>query len=124
MGAKVVHFEVVTSGNADELQNFYSEVFGWNVQKTEVPGGPPINYGLVSADDAGIGGGIGGTPDPGMPSHVTFYIQVPDPAATLKEIESRGGSTLMGPETIVPGTTIALFQDPQGNMIGLTRAAE
>jgi len=42
MGAKVVHFEVVTGGNADELQSFYSEVFGWNVQKAEVPGGPPI----------------------------------------------------------------------------------
>lgn len=124
MGAKVVHFEVVTSGNADELQSFYSEVFGWNVQKAEVPGGPPVNYGLISADDAGIAGGIGGTPDPGMPSHVTFYVEVPDPAATLQDIESRGGKTLMGPETIVPGTTIALFQDPQGNMIGLSKAAE
>lgn len=121
MGARVIHFEVVTNQDAKELQKFYSEVFGWNVQSPDVPGGPPIEYGMVSPDDAGIGGGIGATPDPNMPGHVTFYVQVPDAAATLKEIESRGGKTLMGPETIVPGTTIALFQDPQGHMIGLSQ---
>jgi hypothetical protein len=57
----------------------------------------------VTAEDAGIGGGIRGTPDPSMPNHVTFYVEVPDPAATLKEIEARGGKTVMGPEEISPG---------------------
>ncbi|MGH8937454.1 MAG: VOC family protein, partial [Acidimicrobiia bacterium] len=85
------------------------------------PGGPPVSYGIVSDQEAGIGGGIGGTPDPNMPGHVTFYVMVPDPAATLKDIESRGGQTLMPPEEVVPGTTIALFRDPHGNMIGLTK---
>ncbi|HEV8571469.1 MAG TPA: VOC family protein [Actinomycetota bacterium] len=64
------------------------------------------------------------TPDPNMPGHVTFYVQVPDPEATLKEIESRGGKTLMAPDEVAPGTTIALFQDPHGHMIGLTKAEE
>jgi hypothetical protein len=59
-----------------------------------------------------------------MPGHVTFYVQVPDPEATLKEIESRGGKTLMAPDEVAPGTTIALFQDPHGHMIGLTKAEE
>lgn len=116
MAGKIVHFEVITSGDAKDLMKFYAETFGWNVD-----GDNEFNYGMVTADDAGIGGGIGGVPEPGMPGHVTFYIQVPDPAATLKEIEERGGKTLMGPEEIVPGTTIALFQDPQGNTIGLTK---
>jgi len=116
MGRPVVHFEVVTSGNATELAKFYADTFDWNIDTNN-----PLNYGLVAPEDAGIGGGIGGTPDPNMPSHVTFYVQVPDIAATLKQIEEQGGKTLMGPETIVEGTTIAIFHDPHGNMVGLTQ---
>ncbi|MDQ3877322.1 MAG: VOC family protein [Actinomycetota bacterium] len=116
MGAKVVHFEVMTTGDAAELGKFYSEIFDWNVDANN-----EFKYGLVPPEDAGIGGGIGGVPDPNMPGHVTFYVQVPDPEATLQDIESRGGQRIMGPETITEGTTIALFRDPQGNVIGLTK---
>ena len=116
MGKHVMHFEVVTNGNAGELAKFYAETFSWKVDTNN-----ELQYGLVGAEDAGLGGGIGGTPDPSMPGHVTFYIGVSDLEATLKDIESRGGKTLMGPESVVPGTTIALFQDPHGNMIGLTK---
>jgi uncharacterized protein len=116
VGRPVVHFEVVTSGNSEELGKFYADTFGWNVDTNN-----EFKYGVVSPEDAGIGGGIGGTPDPNMPGHVTFYVQVPDLEATLKEIEGRGGKTVMGPETIVPGTTIAIFLDPHGNMVGLTK---
>jgi uncharacterized protein len=107
-----VHFEVVTNGDAAELAKFYGDTFGWNIDTNN-----PLNYGLVSDQDAGIGG----TPDPNMPGHVTFYVQVPDPEATLKEIRRRGGKTVMGPESGVPGTTIAIFLDPHGNMVGLTK---
>jgi uncharacterized protein len=118
MKGKVVHFEVITNGDAGELGKFYADTFGWNVDANN-----EFKYGIVTPEDAGIGGGIGGTPEPSMPGHVTFYIEVPDPAATLKEIEGRGGKTLMGPEEITPGTTIALFQDPHGNVVGLTKAS-
>ena len=117
MGAPVVHFEVVTSGNGEELAKFYSDTFGWSIDTNN-----EFKYGIVTPEDAGIGGGIGQTPDPNMPGHVTFYVEVPDPQATLTEIEDRGGKALMGPEEIVPGTTIAIFQDPHGNVIGLTKA--
>lgn len=116
MGRPVVHFEVVTNGDAAELAKFYGDTFSWNIDTNN-----PLNYGLVSDQDAGIGGGIGGTPDPNMPGHVTFYVQVPDLDATLKEISSRGGKTVMGPESVVSGTTIAIFLDPHGNMVGLTK---
>lgn len=118
MPGRVVHFEVTTNGDVDELTKFYADTFGWNVDADN-----EFKYGLVSDQDAGIGGGIGGTPDPTVPGHVTFYVQVPDPAATLQEIESRGGKTVMPAEEIIPGTTIAIFNDPHGNMVGLTRAS-
>ena len=121
MGAKIVHFEVVTNKDAEALQKFYSDIFGWNVgMAPNMPEGVPP-YGLISSDDAGIGGGIGSSGDPNSPGHVTFYVGVPDPEATMKEIESRGGTRIMGPEEIIPGTTIALFQDPDGNMVGLSK---
>jgi predicted enzyme related to lactoylglutathione lyase len=116
MGAKVVHFEVTTNGNAEELQKFYADTFGWNLDTNN-----PQKYGVITPDDAGIGGGVGGTPDPNMPGHVTFYVLVPDPEATLKEIESRGGKTVLPPSEVAPDTVIAMFQDPHGNLIGLSK---
>jgi hypothetical protein len=47
---------------------------------------------------------------------------VPDLEATLKEIEERGGKTLMEPMEIPGGPTLALFSDPDGNTVGLTKA--
>jgi predicted enzyme related to lactoylglutathione lyase/ABC-type transporter Mla MlaB component len=121
MGAPVVHFEVVTNKDAEGLQKFYADVFGWNVQNPpEMPEGMPP-YGLVSAEDAGIGGGIGATGNTDTPGHVTFYIGVPDPEATMQQIESLGGTRVMGPAEIVPGTVIGLFKDPDGNMVGLSK---
>jgi uncharacterized protein len=117
MGNPVVHFEVVTNGNPTELAKFYGECFGWNIDTNN-----PLKYGLVAPEDSGIAGGIGGTPDPNMPSHVTFYVQVADIKAALKQIEERGGKTLMGPEEVVPGTVIGLFHDPHGNMVGLSQS--
>lgn len=117
MAGKVVHFEVITNGDAKELTNFFADTFDWSIDANN-----PFNYGVVTPEDAGIGGGIGGTPEPTIPNHVTFYIEVPDPTATLRDIEARGGKTVMGPEEIMPGTAIATFLDPHGNMVGLTKA--
>jgi uncharacterized glyoxalase superfamily protein PhnB len=44
-----------------------------------------------------------------------------DLAATLKEAEAKGAKTLMEPEDIPGGPTIAMFADPEGNVIGLTK---
>jgi predicted enzyme related to lactoylglutathione lyase len=113
----VIHFEIVSKG-ASKLHSFYSDVFEWKIDADN-----PMNYGIVDNAGEGINGGIGGPPDDTYPGHVTFYISVPDPEATLRKIESHGGKTVMPPSEI-PGTdtTIAQFTDPSGNLIGLTKA--
>lgn len=113
----VVHFEIVSS-DAEKLHPFYSDVFGWKIDANN-----PVNYGIVDNGGEGINGGIGGVMDHDYAGHVTFYIQVADPAETLKKIESLGGKTVMPPAQI-PGTptTIAQFTDPAGNLIGLTKS--
>ena len=47
-----------------------------------------LGYGLVQAAEKGIGGGIGPAQDGGS-GQVTFYVEVDDPAAYLKNAEAR-----------------------------------
>ena len=112
MGGQVIHFEVVGK-DGPALQQFYGKVFGWSLD-TNNPGG----YVMLRAGDGGIGGGIGASND-GGPGHVTFYVHTDDPAATLRRVEELGGRVIMPLSEIAPGTTIALFADPEGHVVGL-----
>ena len=113
MGAPVTWFEVASS-DPGELFSFYKKVFGWKLQ--EVEGG----YGIVDTDSGGgIAGGIGKADGP---NQVTFYIEVDDPQAYMKRVETNGGKTVV-PVTETPMVTFAQFTDPQGNVIGLVKSA-
>jgi uncharacterized protein len=87
MGQPVVYFEVIGK-DAEKLQSYYSELFGWEIDSDN-----PMNYGVVqrdgnvNADSVGIGGGVGPGPE-GYAGHVTFYIEVPDVEAALAKAES------------------------------------
>lgn len=112
MAAKVIHFEVVGK-DGEALQKFYGDVFGWELN-TDNPGG----YGLLREPERGLTGGIGATQD-GSAGHVTFYVQTDDPKATLEQVERSGGKVIMPLTEIAPETTIALFADPEGHVVGL-----
>jgi predicted enzyme related to lactoylglutathione lyase len=120
MGQPVVHFEIVGK-DAHKLQDYYSELFGWEIDSNN-----PMKYGVVqregntNADGAGIGGGVGPGPE-GYPGHVTFYVEVPDVEAALAKAESLGGTRMMGPDKPMEGVEIGLFNDPEGHVIGLVR---
>ena len=103
----VVHFEIRSSGS-DELQRFYADLFDWNVDASN-----PMNYGLVDTrDDRGINGGI--APANGEPNLVSFYVEVEEIDAKLREAEERGGTVVM-PVTSIPGmVTFAMFQTRRG----------
>jgi uncharacterized protein len=112
----VVWFEVL-GRDGSKLRSFYSQLFGW--QATDAPNG--ADYGLVEPAPPGIGGAIGSSQD-GGPGHITFYVEVPDPAAALAEAERLGGKTIL-PPTEVPeaGLTFAYLADPEGHVVGLTK---
>jgi predicted enzyme related to lactoylglutathione lyase len=121
MGQPVVHFEVIGK-DGDKLRNYYSGLFGWEIDASN-----PMNYGVVAregntnADGAGIGGGVGAAPE-GYDGHVTFYIEVPDVEASLAKAEELGGTRVMGPDE-VPGMGIVLghFNDPEGHLVGVVQ---
>jgi len=110
----IVHFEIMGKDPA-ATQKFYGEVFGWEVNADN-----PMNYGVVAAQEGkGIGGGIGANP-PGS-VYVTVYAAVADLQATLDKAVAAGGSMVM-PPTDIPGVvTMALFKDPDGNLIGIIK---
>ena len=110
MGAKVIHFEV-TGKDGKKLQEFYSEVFDWQLD-TNNPGG----YGMVR--DGELTGGIGDAQQ-GTQGGVTWYVHTDDPKGTLARVEKLGGRILMPLTEVAPETTIALFADPEGHVIGI-----
>ena len=112
MANKVVHFEV-TGSDGKRLQDFYAALFDWNVDASN-----PMQYGVVSDAQSGIGGGICQAHD--KPT-VTFYVEVPDLAKALAKAERLGGKTAMPPMQVPGGPEIAQFTDPDGNRIGLLR---
>jgi uncharacterized protein len=124
MGQPVVHFEIIGK-TPEKLRSYYGTLFGWEFDTT-----PPVaeavseagNYGFVSADGAGIPGGVGG--GSGYESRVIFYIGVPDVEAALQKAESLGGTRRMGPEK-APGGSLLVghFTDPEGNLIGVAGPA-
>ena len=115
MAPKVTWWEVIGK-DGKKLQDFYSQLFGWNVDANNAMG-----YGMVDAQETGLGGGIASGQDPNQ-SHVTVYVEVDDLQAALDKAESLGGSTIMPPMDVPEGPTIAMFHDPEGHLIGLLKA--
>ena len=112
----VVWFEVVGK-DGGKLRRFYSDLFGWKIEGAT----GDMDYGLVTAVNGGIGGGVGSSQD-GDEGHVTVFIEVDDPNAYLAKAEKLGGKTVV-PPTEVPSYNLmfAYFTDPQGHLVGLTK---
>jgi uncharacterized protein len=111
MAAKVIHVEV-TGKDGPALQKFYSNVFEWDLD-TNLPDG----YGMAR-DESGFTSGIGPTRD-GSAGMVTFYVHADDPVATLRRAEELGGKVIMPLTEVAKDTTIALFADPEGHIVGI-----
>ncbi len=116
MADPVTWFEIIGK-DALKLQRFYASVFGWKLS-------PPVkemgNYSMLDDPGRGIRGGIG--EGGGGPSRVSIYIEVDDPQAYLAKVEKAGGKTVMPMTEVAPGTTIAMFTDPEGHTVGLLKA--
>jgi predicted enzyme related to lactoylglutathione lyase len=110
-GPQIVHWEI-QSLRPETLHQFYASVFGWKVDANN-----SMNYGMVSSGGGdGIDGGIGGSQTP--QSRVLVYASVESIDDALARIASAGGSTIM-PRTDVGPVIMALYTDPEGNVMGL-----
>jgi uncharacterized protein len=107
----VIWFEVLGK-DAAALSKFYGDLFDWTMDST------PQGYFMATPEGERASGGIGGDPS-GGDGHVTFYAEADDLQGMLDKAESLGGKTVMPPTEPMEGTSIALFADPEGHVVGL-----
>ena len=119
MANPVAYFEIGGRG-AEELSKFYSELFGWKIEEMRAASAAGSPYWFIQGEDGGIPGGIIETNENMPPSYVMFYVQAEDLQATLDKATSLGGQAVV-PPTDIPGGNgqIAVFMDPDNNVIGL-----
>src|SRR5258708_5087315 len=114
MASPVVHFEI-RSSDPDATRSFFGKLFGWTFPDGGIPGYSDVDTGV----EGGVPGGI--SPLQGGEPLVTFFVGVPDVAATLGAAVAEGGR-IVQPATKVPGVTCGLLADPQGQVVGLAAA--
>lgn len=111
MPAPIVHIEFL-SVDFGRTAAFYGEIFGWQTQQNatasymKLEGAEGATAGWVRADTAQ-------SPGP-LP-----YLQVDDLASALNKVEEAGGRVLARRLPFAGGGEVALFADPDGNVVGL-----
>ncbi|MEM4311379.1 MAG: VOC family protein [Nitrososphaerales archaeon] len=109
---KIVHVELKVL-DLDRAKEFYSQLFGWKTYKL------PENDQVIFRVSKGVGGSFikvnkvekGG---------ILFYVCVDDLEKYLKRIRALGGKIVKEGEPLAGGIGYtALFEDSEGNLIGL-----
>ena len=115
---RVIHFEL-TADDPERATEFYSKVFGWQIQKWE----GPQDYWLITTGEAGtlgIDGAIMRRGDFSAP--VINTIDVPSVDEFVAKITANGGS-VVAPKMPIPGIGyFAYCKDTEGNMFGVMQS--
>ncbi len=113
---RVVHFEIYAD-DLDRAEKFYTETFGWTVDRLE---GEGFVYHMVNTGEEpaqGINGGLIQRPDPG--AVINIILDVPSVDEYTARITQAGG-ILLAPKFAVPGVGYAAyFRDTEGNPFGI-----
>jgi predicted enzyme related to lactoylglutathione lyase len=113
MAAPIIHVEW-KSAHFARTSEFYARVFQWKTEQNgsgsymKLDGADGPSAGWVRADLVQAPGPIA-------------FLAVDDLGATLDEIESAGGRVLVRSMPFAGGGEIALFADPDDNILGLWR---
>jgi len=118
MGNPITHLEIAGRDGA-KLENFYSQLFDWNIERREERNVGGFAYGSIKEGDAGpISLGI--RHEPQGKAELVFYIAVPDLDAAVAKAKELGAQIRIPPMQ-APEVTFALILDPEGNPIGLVQ---
>jgi predicted enzyme related to lactoylglutathione lyase len=115
MNAKVVAWQLIST-DAERSAKFYSQAFGWRVDRAN-----GLGYRMVDGTQAGVPGGIWPAP-PGATSFVQLFLAVEDVDAALAHAVSLG-ATVVVPKSVLPdGDVMAVLCDPAGASFGLVQS--
>ena len=113
MGNPVIHFEIA-GRNGEKLEDFYSNLFGWNIQRRALD---QSSYGFVrTGEDGRIDGGIRHVPE--GEAEIVLYVEVRDLATAVASAEKLGAKVRIPPRA-AEDVTFAMIIDPEGNPIGM-----
>jgi uncharacterized protein len=122
---KVVHFEI-PADDVERAKNFYGTIFGWYLQTVPMGESEYTSVRTTAVDEqtqmptepGAINGGMMQR-DARITTSPVITIDVDGIDDALKQIEDKGGSTVL-PRTPIPGMgAFAYFKDPEGNVLGL-----
>jgi predicted enzyme related to lactoylglutathione lyase len=113
----IAHIEIPTT-DTPASGTFYHDVFGWQLQTNQ-----EHNYTIFQAE-GGLRGGFAAPTEPTyQPGRLLVYLACDDIEGTLARIEAHGGKTII-PKTEIPHVGWwAVFADPAGNYLGLSKSA-
>jgi uncharacterized protein len=114
----IMHFEI-PADDVSRAKTFYEKTFGWTIKAYPMP--PGQEYFAVMAKqgaEEGINGGLMKRQNEGQ--SFTNYVTVKSIDAMSQAVQNNGGAILM-PKQEIPGGMgwIAMFRDPEGNVMGL-----
>jgi predicted enzyme related to lactoylglutathione lyase len=112
MAGNVVHFEIPIDDD-ERAVAFYAKALGWQLERW----GPLEYWTTLPAEGDGIGGAL--TKRSADSPSLVFYVAVDDIDTALAAVEAAGGRRLTGRMPIPTVGWSALFEDTEGNRVGL-----
>ena len=110
MGSPIVHFEIVGK-DYENLEKFYSRLFGWKIDKADVGG---FTYGFIGEGEAGaLKGGIRHEPE--GPAGLVVYFAVENVEESVKLAERMGAKAGVAPRKY-GDMKFALVHDPEASV--------
>jgi hypothetical protein len=118
MANPFVHVELTTH-DLPKAKEFYSALFGWQLQDMPMVGGR--NYTMINVGE-GTGGGMMTAPDPGIPPHWLPYVAVDDLAASTQRAKDLGATMIMENIPVADYGRFTILKDPTGAVIAMWQA--
>ncbi len=98
--------------DADRAEAFYTEVVGWQIKSSGLPG---MDYRILSSPRGDAVGGLMTLPQEApMPPGWLCYFGVDDVDTTVSAVQAAGGQLHMPPTTLDGVGRMAMVSDPQG----------
>ena len=107
--------------DAEAARNFYSQLFGWEMEVSDDPqyGG----YATAKVPD-GSAAGIGPKQDANLPNAWSLYIGTDDIGALAQSVRDNGGQVIAEPFDVGDQGRMAVFADPSGAIFQAWEAAQ
>jgi len=114
MVAVIKHIEIA-GRDGPALCEFYRQVFGWPIERTDTGGFDYYNVRVTGEPTAGI------RHEPDGKAELVIYYEVDDLEGSYQRALANGGTPRI-PPTEYGELRFALLSDPEGNPVGLTQA--